>query len=58
MFDVVELSERCRKAAGDDVTLVSDAELLVEVEELARCRAALDAREVHVLGRARGAGHV
>ena len=49
MFDVVELSERCRKAAGDDVTLVSDAELLVEVEELARCRAALDAREVHVL---------
>ena len=42
MVDIVELEEQCRKAAGDDVSLASDAALFGEVRGLAAVRAALD----------------
>ncbi|HEX7442798.1 MAG TPA: DUF222 domain-containing protein [Acidimicrobiales bacterium] len=49
MFDVVELEELHRKAAGNDLTLASDAELLGAVATMARARATFDAAELHLL---------
>ncbi len=49
MFDVVEVVELCRKAAGDDVSLAGDTELLTRVQGYAAARAALDAAELHDL---------
>ena len=50
MFEAVELTESCRKAAGADVSLASDDQLLAAAVELVGARAALDGAEAHVLG--------
>ena len=42
------MTEACRKAAGVDVSLVGDDELMVAVVELERARRALDACSAHV----------
>jgi hypothetical protein len=49
MFDGTELAEQCRKAAGAEVGLAGDDQLLVAVRELGVARSALDAAEGHVL---------
>ncbi len=50
MFDTIELEELHRKAAGDDLALASDDELLAAATSMARARAAFDAAELHLLG--------
>lgn len=49
MFETVELAERCRKAAGDDLSFASDAELCNAAVELEAGLAALQAAQLHVL---------
>jgi len=56
MFDFVKLMEQCGKAAGADVSLATDAELLAAVEALMSARAAFDAVEGHVLAELEGRG--
>ena len=50
MFDVVDLSGRCRQAATADVSAASEDELLAAATGLVGVRAMLDAAEAHVLG--------
>ena len=49
MFDLTELSGLCRKAAGDDPSLVSDEELLAAVVEWQSVRSAVDVAEARAL---------
>ena len=49
MFEAVDLAERCRKAAGVDVSFASDAELCAAAVELEAGLAALQAAQLHVL---------
>ena len=49
MFDTVGLGELCRKAAGVDVTLAADSELLAAALGLDRARSLADAAAAHVL---------
>ncbi|MGZ4709585.1 MAG: hypothetical protein ACXWBN_12665, partial [Acidimicrobiales bacterium] len=56
MFDVVDLTMRCRGAAAEVVGLVSDDELLVAAVGLQAVRWALDVAEAHVLGELRVRG--
>ena len=49
MFDVTELSGLCRKAAGDDPSLVSDDELLASVLEWQSVQSAVDVAEARAL---------
>ena len=49
MFDATELSGLCRKAAGDDPSLVSDEELLAAVVELQSVRSAVELAESRLL---------
>ena len=49
MFDVTELSGLCRKAAGDDPSMLSDDELLASVVEWQSARAAFDLGEARAL---------
>ena len=50
MFEATELEEQTRKAAGADVALASDDELVAAVKSLEASRAMLEAAEAHVLG--------
>ncbi len=58
VFDLVDLEDRCQKAALEDLTFASDGELLSGVKGLARARAGLDAAEAHVLAELEGRGCV
>ena len=48
-LDAVELAERCRKAAGTDVSFASDDELCAAAVDLERALGALGAAQLHVL---------
>src|SRR6478609_5150356 len=56
MFDVADLTSRCRKAAADEMAYASDDELLAAVVGWQAARSALDLAEAHVLGELRVRG--
>ncbi len=55
MFDSVALVEQGRKAAGADVSLLSDSEVLEGMLALEEARRLVDAAEGHLAGRGREA---
>jgi len=49
MFDVVDLTEECRRAAGEDLSMLGDDELLATVVGLEAARSAMEVAEARAL---------
>ena len=56
MFDVVDLTEGCRQAAGEDLSVLSDDELLAAVVEWEGLRSAVEVADARLLGELQARG--
>ncbi len=50
MFDMADLSQQCRSAAGEDLSMLSDDELLTAVVEWETLRSAVEVADARLLG--------
>ncbi len=56
MFDVADLSEQCRSAAGEDLSVLSDDELLAAVIEWEALRSVVEVADARLLGELQARG--
>ncbi len=56
MFDVVDLTEECRQAAGDDLSMLSDEDLLTTVVEWEALRSVVEVADARLLGELQARG--